>query len=215
MNYKSTIAGCFGASINRNFSEKIAIRLELIYSMHNQSYDGTFSSVDIPYGFGNGASYTDETKMNYLDIPILFHLGKKNSPFLEVGPQFGFLMSAKQDFTYTPATGSAVTVNNSDFKSDFNSSNIAGIIGFGYNFSVVGLLSIDLGLRVGYGFTDVTKSFPETDWYPKNTSANVEHSYTSIYAHYNSFNQVPGNFGYTTTTRLWGSFLIGASIEIP
>ncbi len=203
LNYKSTISGGFGVSLTRNFVEKIGVKLDLIYSMHNQKYGADVATN------GSVIPYEAETKLSYLDIPIMLHVGKSNGFYFEVGPQFGFLMGAKDDMTFTDATYSAANWTDKDRKADFNSMNIAADIGFGYNFSVVKLLSIDIGLRFGYGLTDVTKQFTESDM------ATNDHGFTSNVAHYNSWIENASTFGYTSTSRLFGSLLIGATLQIP
>jgi len=213
LNYTSSMGGTIGLSLTRNFVEKVGIRIDLLYSMHNQKYNGTVGDTSF---FSSTYSYNTETKLTYFDIPIMLHLGKSNGFFFEVGPQFGFLLGAKEDFTITPAGSSpSVVESNANYKSDFNSMNIAAVLGFGYNFSVVGLLSIDLGIRLGYGLTDVTKTFPETDWDPPIGMDAVPHSLTSTAANFNSLNTIQSNYSYTKTNRVFGSFLIGATMQIP
>src|ERR1035438_10421491 len=194
MNYKSSVGGCFGLSLTHNFVEKTALKIEFIYSMHNQSYNGDFNGTDVPLGYGNGDSYVAETKLTYLDIPVLLHFGKANSPYIELGPQIGFLLGAKEDYTYTSTSGLINTLHpnesNVNYKSDFNNMNICGVLGFGYNASLSSLISLDLGIRLGYSLMDVTKSFPQTDWIPAAGGTIVPHSLSSTYAHFDSFNLI-------------------------
>ena len=208
LNYKSSMGGGFGLTLSHNFVEKIGVKLDIIYSTHNQGYEGT---LDASNGFPVGTAYTATTHLSYLDLPLLLHLGKSNGFYFEVGPQFGFLMGAKEDIAFSDASLAPLNVTGKDRKADFSSMVVSADLGFGYNISVKGLLSIDLGIRLGYSLTDATKSFPESDF----NSGNDTHGFTSTYAHYNGFNLVPGNFGYAATSRITGSFLIGAILQIP
>lgn len=81
--------------------------------------------------------------LNYLNVPILVQYMFDNGFRFEVGPQFGFLMSAKDK------SGSSTV----DVKNLFNSTNISLPVGIGY------LTSYGLGFdaRYNFGLSDVYK----------------------------------------------------------
>ncbi len=220
LNYKSSMGGGFGLSVTHNFVEKIGVRLDIMYSMHNQGYTGTLQESGVTL-----ETYTAATHLSYLDLPLMFHLGASNGFYFEVGPQFGFLLGAKEDLTWSDAT---LLDNRSgrDIKSDLNSMNIAAVLGLGYNVSIGGLFSLDLGIRLGYGLTDVTKTFTQADMdandhgFNNTTSYPNDHGFSSIYAHSNSFyhdfsSTKTSTYNYTSTSRVFGSFLVGVNMKLP
>ena len=207
LNYASSMSGCIGLSLTHNFIEKVGIEIDLIYAGHNQKYTGTINSVTPLSTFT--LSYTDNMKTRYFDIPVLLHLGKSNGFYFEVGPQFSFLMGAKEDLTLTPSDPT-IEYTDKDFKSDFNSFVFAADIGFGYNVTLSGLLSLNLGLRFGYGVTDAVKTFPQSDF---DVNSNIDHSLPATYAHFSDFNET--TYKHETTNRAFGSFLVGLVMQIP
>ncbi|PZX92907.1 PorT family protein [Flavobacterium aquariorum] len=104
-------------------SEKFAVQPELMFSTQGASFDGF------------------DSKLNYLNIPVMakFYVAKSFS--LEAGPQIGFLLSAKED--------------GEDFK-DFASSTDFGLnLGAGYDFTE----NLSAGLRYNIGLSNVS-DFP-------------------------------------------------------
>ncbi|HEU4607899.1 MAG TPA: porin family protein [Chitinophagaceae bacterium] len=104
-----------GAFLNYALSENFSIQPELLYS-------------------GMGGSYSGEKlKLAYIALPILaqYHFAEKF--YVEAGPQFGLLMSAKADGT--------------DVKDSFKSLDIQLVPGVGYN------ITENIGVNARYGFS--------------------------------------------------------------
>jgi hypothetical protein len=80
----------FGCYLKQPLSEKIYFRPELYYSVQGQKDE----YMQPPNGptLGNTT-----TKLNYLNVPLLFEFGNKVS--LQAGPQLGFLLSATESGT--------------------------------------------------------------------------------------------------------------------
>ena len=97
--------------------------------------------------FRDKANNNSEITVNYssLDVYALYR-NAANLGYFELGPKASFVSKA----TYNPATGEPV-----DIKSSTNSTNFAGVLGFGVNvLGTDGRFSGILGLRFEYGFTD-------------------------------------------------------------
>ncbi len=80
----------------------------------------------------------------YINIPVLFKYQDPSGFFAEIGPQVGFLLSAK-----AKSGGNSV-----DLKDEVKSTDFAGVLGIGY------LSSINLGVDARYnlGLTNIAKN---------------------------------------------------------
>ena len=84
-------------------------------------------------------------RVNYLDVPLSFHVNT-NGLFFEAGPQVGFLLSAKTK------NGNLST----DTKAVYNAVDFGYLFGLGYQRKA----GPGIGLRYNGGFTNVRKSYP-------------------------------------------------------
>ena len=106
---------------------KIAIQPELIFSKQGS---------DIKYS----GQPTVESNFNYLNIPVMLKLYIVSGLNLQIGPQFGYLMSAKG------ADPTGVTSGSVDIKSSYKSSDLS--VGMGAGFDIASL-SIDARYNLG------------------------------------------------------------------
>jgi hypothetical protein len=116
-----------GILANINIAESIILQPELVYS-------------------GQGAAVKDSSSArvnyNYLNIPILIKYQHSTGLFIETGPQFGFLISAKyksNDFSM-------------DDKNVTKPTDFAWVLGIGYK---IPDLNLGLDVRYNWGLTDV------------------------------------------------------------
>ncbi len=94
-----------------------------------------------PSGSGNAITY--EQDLHYLTLPLNFQLMANKGFFIQTGPQFGYLVSAK----IKNATGTGAPVNSDDNKDDFDKLDFSWTGGVGY-LSRIGL-GIDLRYNLG------------------------------------------------------------------
>jgi hypothetical protein len=87
------------------------------------------------------------TTLNYLNIPLLMELGKKKVMF-QIGPQIGFLLSAKEVGTINNQSV------NSDLKDFTKSPDFSLVLGAGINATE----KLNFGLRLNYGLSDIFNS---------------------------------------------------------
>ncbi|MBF9142395.1 porin family protein [Hymenobacter properus] len=80
-NAKYKFGAVGGLAANFGFSESLSLQTELLYSQKGTEIKGS------DYNF----------KLNYIELPIMFRytLGDGNGPFLQAGPQIGYLAKAK------------------------------------------------------------------------------------------------------------------------
>lgn len=111
------------------FTEKMGIQPELLYSTGG-------SEVEI-----TGEIYTE--KLGYIILPVLFRYNISDVFSLHAGPQFGFLMSAEEEYagdTY-------------DIKDDFKGSDIAASFGLEVDLPI----KLGIGARYALGLTDIVE----------------------------------------------------------
>jgi hypothetical protein len=121
-NFDTVTAFNFGLMTEISVSEKFSFQPELMYS-------------------GQGYSFGDKVAaLDYLNIPLMgkFYVTKGLS--LEVGPQVGFLLSAKTD--------------NTDIKGLFNKVDFGVNAGLGYKFEN----GLNFTTRYNFGLSDITSS---------------------------------------------------------
>ena len=102
---------------------------------------------------GQGAKVESGTEsgnynIGYINVPVLLKYKDPSGFFAEIGPQIGFLLSAK-------AKSSGVSV---DVKDSFKSTDVSGVFGIGYLTS----LNIGVDARYNLGLANITKSGDET-----------------------------------------------------
>jgi len=193
--YQASWGSHLGLAFNYYFTEDLGIGVDLLYVTHTQNFLGnTFD------GSGNGFAYTGEEVLTYLDIPVLFRISSEGGPYVEIGPQVGLLLGGKEDFYLAYDALNIIQYKDADYKKDFNSVNVAAVLGFGYDIKASDNLFVNLGLRFGYGLTDATVKFPENDF-----DIPFNHSAFSGFAH----SDVKGDYNYTKTNRAFGGLMLG------
>jgi hypothetical protein len=92
---------------------------EILYIGHGSKVTGT------PLAGNQGTTQSYEVDMDYIAVPVMFQLATKGGFFVEAGPQFSFLTTARQD----NATGSDPDLKDAEVikKTDFA---VLGGIGF-------------------------------------------------------------------------------------
>ncbi|MDQ3049659.1 MAG: PorT family protein [Bacteroidota bacterium] len=205
----ATFGGRFGIDAIYSFNDKIGVGLGFNFiSTNSQKYTG--DNIRLDGGVVNGLNGDITTKLNYFDIPIMLRLTSSGGTYFEIGPQFGFL--TKAEATYENNDNSVFDFEDFDIKDDFESTNIALVFGFGVDIDVTEKVFITTGLRLGYGFTDVTKEYDTpAEYYAANPEALIftESHVTSLNAHYDD----NGKFNYEKTSRVFGGLHIGISYK--
>jgi len=187
LDFAVTFGGSIGIEGIYSFSEKTGVSAALLYSGQNQKYEGKDGNRNIE----------TKVKMRYLDIPVLFRLTSPSGTYFEFGPQFGFLMSADEVGDIGPDI---------DIKDAFEGTNIAGVLGFGVDIDASETIIITTGLRLGYGFTDVTTEY-STEGELTTDVVDGKAGTPNYWAHYDNKN----NFGYEKTSRIFGGLKLGVT----
>jgi Outer membrane protein beta-barrel domain len=214
----STITYDIGLHLEYNFAGGCGLEIEVISEPFKQDYKGTFSN---PPGLINndgayfayikGESYTATTQLEEIKVPLLFHYEAQGGFSLEVGPEFASISSATYTANYTNQPVGYPSSISYSTKSDFASSNLAAVLGFGWNIKLSGQIYMLVDLRFEYGLTDLIG----TDGHGQDLNQSYKGSLGSLYA---SSQPVTGAYyypSYTATHSLEGSLNIGLFYRIP
>ena len=157
---KSKVGYYGGVFVNVPLAESLSLQPELIYNNLGSEVKNSATILGTTY------NYNRKLNLNYLTVPVMFQYKATPQFYLEAGPEFGFLVSAK----------STTTTNNSSSttelkKDDFNNFNLGMGLGLGFD------ITKNFGINARYvaGFSDVTKpaSDPSTNAKNKNNTFQV------------------------------------------
>ena len=163
---KSLIGAQLGGFAEISISDKFAIQPELLFSMQGAKSEYSESII--------GDSYREESKLklNYLNIPILakYYVGDKFAVL--AGPQFGILMSAKENYDITETiAGTTDSYSGSADAKDFYKT-LAVSFNIGAAFSITENIFVDA--RYNLGLSSIAKDF--TDEFGDSTSADIKNN---------------------------------------
>ena len=140
-----------GVFMNAPIAENFSIQPELLYN--NLGSKVTLTETEI-----GGTTYRNEyaRHLDYITVPVMFQYNATPSFYLEAGPEFGFMVSARDKYKSTE-NGTPQNVFESDLDTDdFNKFNFGVGLGAGYYF----IPNVGLTARYVAGFTDIAKDRP-------------------------------------------------------
>ncbi|MBB6369925.1 porin family protein [Chryseobacterium shigense] len=137
---KSKIGFNAGAFANIPIASSFSVQPEVLYSQYGEKSE---------YRLGN-TNYSASTKLDYITVPVMLQYNLIPELYLEAGPEFGFMVSAKNKFK-NESTGNSTTSDN--YKDNLNTFNFGIGLGAGYYFTP------NLGITARYvaGVTDIFK----------------------------------------------------------
>lgn len=138
---KSKIGFNAGVFMNAPLAENFSIQPELLYSQYGDKANAIVA--------GNEYSYS--RKLDYVTLPVMFQYNATPSFYLEAGPEFGLLVSAKNKVK-NETSGQTITESD-NYKDDLNGFNFGLGLGAGYYFTP----NVGLTARYVAGFTDIYK----------------------------------------------------------
>ncbi|WP_430810796.1 MULTISPECIES: porin family protein [unclassified Carboxylicivirga] len=119
----SKVGLAVGAFAKFDITEAFVIQPELLYSEKG-------AKLDISEG---GERYKSTMKLNYLSIPVIAKYYVAEGFSLQAGPQFDFLLSAKEDWDAT--IGGMSESGEDDIKEDVTGLDFGLALGLGYEFT--------------------------------------------------------------------------------
>lgn len=133
-----------GLFMNAPLAANFSIQPELLYSQMGDKYNQTIA----------GTTYARSRHLDYVTVPVMFQYNATPSFYLEAGPEFGLLVSAKNKFT-NESTNDTLD-ESANYKDDLNGFNFGVGIGAGYYFTP----NVGLTARYVAGVTDIAKERP-------------------------------------------------------
>ncbi|MEG2079890.1 porin family protein, partial [Chryseobacterium sp.] len=125
-------------------AESFSIQPEVLYTQYGEKYDQVVL----------GNRYSRARHLDYVAVPVMFQYNFVPNFYVEAGPEFGVLVSAKNKFKNE--TNNNVITESGNYKDDLNSFNLGIGLGAGYYFTD----NIGVTARYVAGVTDVNKDRP-------------------------------------------------------
>ncbi|AYN02377.1 PorT family protein [Chryseobacterium aahli] len=142
-------------------AESFSIQPEVLYSQYGAKIESTNEFTVLGTTTRNVESYS--TNLDYIAVPVMFQYNFVPNFYVEAGPEFGFLVGAKNkgDRTTTVTTGSNTSTSSASYsdkidKDNLNTFNFGIGLGAGYYFTD----NIGITARYVAGVTDVAKDRP-------------------------------------------------------
>lgn len=158
-----------GVFMSHNIGEKLFFQPELVFSTRGYNYLKIYP--DNRVLSGDTTQLSQNTRINYIDIPLLARLQFKRV-FMEAGPQFGYLLSSKSYNEHILNKNGDLTylISSVNSRNAMEPIDIGFILGVGYQTKH----GIGLGFRFNQGFREVVK---RVNW-QKNVVLQLSASYT-------------------------------------
>ena len=158
---KAKVGFAGGAFVNIPVAEQFSIQPEVMYSQMGSKVTKSVSRTFL--GNTYEARSTAKLNLDYVTVPIMFQFRATPAFYIEAGPEFGFLTSAKaKDINTTYVNGSpenSSTNTSEDMKDSFSGFNMGAALGLGYD------ITPNFGINARYvaGFTDINKKDSNTN----------------------------------------------------
>ncbi|MBE8728011.1 porin family protein [Flavobacterium hungaricum] len=159
--WKSKVGFNAGGFAEIKFSEKFAIQPEILYSLQGAKtkYEDGYAS-DI-------YTYDEKYNLSYINVPVMFKYYAAEKFNIEVGPQIGFLVSAKCKYEYLNES------ETEDVKDIFKSVDFGLNFGAGYDISK----NISAGVRYNLGLSNIAKTEEGNDFKLHNSGFSLSVAY--------------------------------------
>ncbi|MFW2136466.1 porin family protein [Chryseobacterium sp. TY4] len=143
---KSKVGFYGGLFMNAPLSEQFSIQPEVLYSQQGAEVKRTYTAL------GNTTTIDGKLNLDYITVPVMFQFKATPEFYIEAGPEFGFLVNAKQKGDIK-VNGNTVASDTYDAKDNYNSFNMGAALGVGFN------VTENFGVNARYvaGFTDINK----------------------------------------------------------
>lgn len=175
---KSKIGFNAGVFANIPLASSFSVQPEVLYSQYGAKVKSTDEFTALGTTTRNVESYS--THLDYIAVPVMFQYNFVPNFYVEAGPEFGFLVSAKNkgDRTTTVTNGSGTTTSSASYTDDINKDNL-NTFNFGIGLGAGYYFTDNLGITARYvaGVTDVAKNRPNGSDATKNNTFQVGLAY--------------------------------------
>lgn len=141
-----------GVFFLRNIGEKLYLQPELVYN--NRGYYYIKYYVEDRIVSGDTVQLKQNTKLNYLDVPLVARL-QLGKVYFEAGPQFGVHLDGKSENVYELNKNGEVSyfTSSRDTRTIVEPVDIGYIVGLGYQAD----MGLGIGIRYNQGFREVVR----------------------------------------------------------
>ncbi len=157
---KSKIGFNAGAFASIPVAASFTVQPEVLYSQYGSKSNYT----------AGGTKYSVATNLDYITVPVMLQYNFVPNFYVEAGPEFGLMVSAKEKVK-NESNGASATSDN--FKDELNSFNFGVGIGAGYYFTD----NIGVTARYVAGVTDYAKDRPSNSDAVRNNTLQVGLAY--------------------------------------
>ncbi len=158
---KSKIGFNAGVFAHIPLAESFSVQPEVLYSQYGAKVESVNEYTVLGTTTRDVESYS--THLDYIAVPVMFQYKFVPNFYVEAGPEFGFLVTAKNkgDRTTTTTTGSSSSVANSSYTEDIDKDNL-NTFNFGLGLGAGYYFTDNFGITARYvaGLTDVAKNRP-------------------------------------------------------
>jgi Outer membrane protein beta-barrel domain len=137
-------------SMKLNFNGGLLVALPVMENLKIQA-EAMYSGQGVKDKYTDNATnqtINEKVSFGYINVPILVKYQHESGLFAEIGPQIGFLLSAKSKATEGDQT------SNTDFKSDLKTVDFAGCLGIGY----LSKFNVGIDARYNLSFVNISKT---------------------------------------------------------
>ncbi|MGI9548250.1 MAG: porin family protein [Flavobacteriaceae bacterium] len=120
-----------GGVAELGITDRFAVQPEVLFSQQGAKYS-------------DSGGFDGQFNFNYINVPIMAKFKPSDAFSIELGPQIGFLLTAKDKFD-SPTSGE------DDIKDFVGSTDFGGNIGIGYELD----MGLNFNARFNYGFSNI------------------------------------------------------------
>jgi len=175
---KSKIGFNAGVFANIPLASSFSVQPEVLYSQYGAKVKSTDEFTALGTTTRNVESFS--THLDYIAVPVMFQYNFVPNFYVEAGPEFGFLVSAKNkgDRTTTVTNASGTTTSSASYTDDINKDNL-NTFNFGIGLGAGYYFTDNLGITARYvaGVTDVAKDRPSGSDATRNNTFQVGLAY--------------------------------------
>jgi outer membrane immunogenic protein len=158
---KSKIGFNAGVFANIPLASSFSVQPEVLYSQYGAKIESIDESTFGGVTTRNVQSFS--THFDYITVPVMFQYKFVPNFYVEAGPEFGFLVSAKDkgDRTTTITGPTGTTTNTANYSDDIDKDNL-NTFNFGLGLGAGYYFTDNFGITARYvaGLTDVAKNRP-------------------------------------------------------
>lgn len=134
-----------GGFVEIKLSDKLVVQPEILFSMQGAEFKNGKAYVE-----GKLVTGSANFILNYVNVPVMFKYSLVKNFSIEVGPQIGFLASAKTKTVVNGYSGK----HEMDVKKIFESTDFGLNLGAGYDFTE----NFSVGVRYNLGLSNILKT---------------------------------------------------------